>query len=57
MIRVLVSCANGAGSSLLMKMSVDKALKKLGYQYSIYIIVQSLKARVLQQSLMWCFVH
>ncbi len=30
MIRVLVSCANGAGSSLLMKMNVDKVLKKLG---------------------------
>lgn len=30
MIKVLVSCANGAGSSLLMKMNVDKVFKKLG---------------------------
>ncbi len=29
MIKVLVSCANGAGTSLLMKLTVDKALKKL----------------------------
>ncbi len=29
MIKVLVSCANGAGSSLLMKMNVDKVMKKL----------------------------
>ena len=29
MIKVLVSCANGAGTSLLMKMTVDKALKSL----------------------------
>lgn len=28
--RVLVSCANGAGSSLLMKMNVLKVFKKLG---------------------------
>ena len=30
MIKVLVACANGAGSSLLMKINVDKVLKKLG---------------------------
>lgn len=29
MIKVLVSCANGAGSSLLMKMTVQKVLKQL----------------------------
>jgi PTS system ascorbate-specific IIB component len=30
MVRVLVSCANGAGTSLLMKMTVEKVLKKAG---------------------------
>ncbi|MFC0232674.1 PTS sugar transporter subunit IIB [Vagococcus entomophilus] len=28
--RVLVSCANGSGTSLMMKKSVEKALKELG---------------------------
>lgn len=28
--RVLVSCANGAGTSLMMKMKVEQALKELG---------------------------
>ncbi len=30
MIKVLVSCANGAGTSLLMKINVEKVLKQLG---------------------------
>ncbi len=29
--RVLVSCANGSGTSLMMKKSVEKALKELGF--------------------------
>lgn len=28
--KVLVSCANGAGTSLMMKMKVEQALKELG---------------------------
>ena len=28
--RVLVSCANGSGTSLMMKRSVEKAMKTLG---------------------------
>ena len=28
--RIMVSCANGAGTSLMMKMSVEKAVKRLG---------------------------
>jgi PTS system ascorbate-specific IIB component len=28
--KILVSCANGAGTSLMMKMSVEKAVKRLG---------------------------
>ncbi|WP_124059500.1 PTS sugar transporter subunit IIB [Vaginisenegalia massiliensis] len=30
--RVLVSCANGSGTSLMMKKSVEKALKDLGFK-------------------------
>lgn len=30
MIKVLVACANGAGSSLMMKMAADRAFKQLG---------------------------
>lgn len=30
MIRILVACANGAGTSLMMKMRVEKATKDLG---------------------------
>lgn len=30
MLRVLVACANGAGTSLMMKMRVEKACKDLG---------------------------
>ena len=28
--KILVSCANGAGTSLMMKMSVEKAVQRLG---------------------------
>lgn len=34
MIKALVSCANGSGTSLMMKMTVEKALKSLGIQFS-----------------------
>ncbi len=34
MIKVLVACANGAGSSLMMKMAVEKAMKQLGIKVS-----------------------
>jgi len=30
MIKILVACANGAGTSLMMKMSVERATKELG---------------------------
>lgn len=30
MAKILVACANGAGTSLMMKMSVEKATKRLG---------------------------
>ncbi|MBL1228204.1 PTS sugar transporter subunit IIB [Enterococcus sp. BWB1-3] len=30
--RVLVSCANGSGTSLMMKKSVEKGLKDLGFE-------------------------
>lgn len=30
--RVLVSCANGSGTSLMMKKSVEKALNELGFK-------------------------
>ncbi|MDF0478944.1 PTS sugar transporter subunit IIB [Vagococcus sp. PNs007] len=29
--KVLVSCANGSGTSLMMKKTVEKALKKMGF--------------------------
>ena len=32
MIKILVACANGAGTSLMMKMRVEKAVKTLGIQ-------------------------
>ena len=34
MIKVLVACANGAGTSLMMKMRVEKACKDLGVEVS-----------------------
>ena len=34
MIKVLVACANGAGTSLMMKMRVEKACKDLGIEVS-----------------------
>lgn len=34
MIRILVACANGAGTSLMMKMRVEKACKDLGVKVS-----------------------
>lgn len=34
MIKILVSCANGAGTSLMMKMRVEKACKDLGVAVS-----------------------
>lgn len=30
--RVLVSCANGSGTSLMMKKSVEKGLKEMGFE-------------------------
>ncbi len=32
MVKILVACANGAGTSLMMKMRVEKATKDLGIQ-------------------------
>ena len=32
MVKILVACANGAGTSLMMKMRVEKATKDLGAQ-------------------------
>ena len=34
MMKVLVACANGAGTSLMMKMRVEKACKDLGIEVS-----------------------
>ncbi len=34
MIRIVVCCANGAGTSLMMKMTLEKAVKKLGIAVS-----------------------
>lgn len=34
MLRILVACANGAGTSLMMKMRVEKAIKDLNLQVS-----------------------
>ncbi len=34
MLRILVACANGAGTSLMMKMRVEKACKDLGLNVS-----------------------
>lgn len=36
MIKILVSCANGAGSSLMLKMTIEKVMKELGIQYQIH---------------------
>ena len=34
MLKVLVSCANGAGTSLMMKMTAEKVIKKLNLRVS-----------------------
>ena len=36
MIKILVSCANGAGSSLMLKMTVEKVMKELSIPYQIH---------------------
>jgi len=36
MLKVMISCANGAGSSLMIKMKVEKILKELGIPASIH---------------------
>lgn len=35
MIKVLVACGNGVGSSLMLKMKVDNVLKEMGEDYVI----------------------
>lgn len=34
MLKILVCCANGAGTSMMMKMTLDKAIKSLNLQVS-----------------------
>ena len=36
MLRIIVSCANGAGSSLMMKMKIEQVMKELGVAYQIH---------------------
>ena len=36
--RILVSCANGSGTSLMMMRSVEKAMKELGVPITKFII-------------------
>ena len=36
MVKILVACANGAGTSLMMKMRVEKATKDLGIQVQTF---------------------
>ncbi len=36
MIKVMVSCANGAGSSLMIKLKVEKIFKEMGIEASIH---------------------
>ncbi len=36
MIKILVSCANGAGSSLMLKMTIEKVMRELGVQYQMH---------------------
>lgn len=45
--RILVSCANGSGTSLMMMRSVEKAMKELSIPITKIIIVLFQKGKVL----------
>lgn len=36
MLKVLAACGNGMGSSLIIKMKIEKVLKELGFEYDIH---------------------
>ena len=36
MIKVLAACGNGMGSSLIIKMKIEKVLKDLGIEYKVH---------------------
>ena len=54
--RVLVSCANGAGSSLLMKMNVQKVFKKLNVPLTNihHCSISEGKSSALQYDVVFC---
>lgn len=56
MIKVLVSCANGAGTSLLMKLTVEKVLKQLSIPvYNIHhCSISEGKSSATQFDLVFC---
>ena len=56
MVKILVACANGAGTSLMMKMRVEKATKDLGIQVQT-ITAHYQKGRAQQLSMMLCSVR
>ena len=45
--RILVSCANGSGTSLMMMRSVEKAMKELGVPITKFIIAPFQKEKAL----------
>ena len=45
--RILVSCANGSGTSLMMMRSVEKAMKELGVPITKFIIAPFQKETLL----------
>lgn len=36
MLKVLAACGNGMGSSLIIKMKIDKVLKEMGYECEVH---------------------
>ena len=56
MIKVLVACANGAGTSLMMKMRVEKACKDLGVEVSTihHCSLSEGKSAAIQYDVVFC---
>lgn len=56
MLKVLVSCANGSGTSLMMKMTAEKSLKSLGFNdFSVHhCALAEGKSTALNYDLVFC---
>lgn len=56
MLKILVACANGAGTSLMMKLTTEKVIKKLGLKVSTihHCSLSEGKSAAMQYDLVLC---